>query len=507
MSKLADTFRRRAKNLNAQNLPADALTTPLHAAIDSGNLDALRDLLSENENAYAPDGLRRSALVYAVEKKDIVAAELILSFSTGGIDEASENGTALMIAAQNGDTAMASLLLQFGAHIDAADEHGTTPLMAAQFQQQHGMMAFLLAGGADAAARRINDENTLHLAGMQNDLIALDMLLAHGAAADINRQKKVGKDTPLMKAVKARSHNAVQKLLAAGADPQIADSQAMTALHEAAKLNDTRMIYILAAEGHADINKFSNPCRYTPLHTAVFEKNTAAADMLIRLGADAHQTDDQGRTPLVIAGWNGCTEAAQYLLEQVEPEPDDDTAAAQRAAALYDAVFYEHRDTARYLLDCGKVDVNVCVRGADFILNAAVRNRDTELVDKLLDMGANPNAVTPKGSHALMIAVGAGNAEMVARLLHKGAAPNLPSDGDLPLMKAIEADKPELVALLLAHGANPLLQDQYNRNALDLARIRSRANLVPVLQTAINDYEKDRSAAKKSKGFQGPRAG
>ncbi len=503
MSKLSDTFRRRAKNLNAQ----DTLTTPLHAAIDGGNLEALRDLLAENENAYAPDGLSRSALIYAVEKKDMEAARLILFHSTDGIDQTSENGTALMIAAQNGDLPMAELLLRYGANIDAADKDGTTPLMAAQFQQQHGMMAFLLAGGADAAAKRINDENALHLAGMQNDVIAMDLLLAHGAAAGINQRKKVGKDTPLVKAVKARSHEAVEKLLAAGADPNIEDSQAMTALHEAAKNNDTRMIYLLVAKGHADINKISNPCNYTPLHTAVFEKQADAVEMLIRLGADAHQKDDQGRTPLVIAGWNGCLTVAKYLLESIEAETDENTAEAHRAAALYDAVFYEHAPVAHYLLDSGRVDVNHCVRGADFILNAAVRNRDVALIDKILAAGADPNATTPKGSHALMIAVSAGDTDIATRLLQKGAYPNLPSDGDLPLMKAIEADKPEMVALLLAHGANPLLQDQYNRNALDLARIRSRANLVPVLQVAVNDYEKQPAEPKKMQRFQGPSGG
>ena len=310
-----------------------------------------------------------------------------------------------------------------------------------------------------------------------------------------------------MKAVKARSHEAVDILLAAGADPNIEDSQAFTALHAAAKNNDTRMIYILAVKGHADINKVSNPTAYTPLHTAVFEKQTDAVDMLIRVGADPHQTDDQGRTPLVIAGWNGCLDAAKFLLESVEAETDDNTAAANRAAALYDAIFYEHSAVAHYLLESGKVDVNYCVRGSDFILNAAVRTRDTALIEKILEAGADTNALTPKGSHALMIALGAGAEDIATRLLQKGANPNLPSDGDMPLMKAIEADKPNMVTLLLAHGANPLLQDQYNRNALDLARIRSRANLVPILQTAIHDYEKEAAHQKKDKRFQGPSGG
>lgn len=507
MSRLSDTFRYRARNRNAQSLSDDTLTTPLHAAIDGGNPQALRDLLAENENAYAADGLSRSALVYAVEKKDIAAVALILSYGTDGIDAASQNGTALMIAAQNGDMEIAQLLLRYGADVNAADADGTTPLMAAQFRQQHSMMAFLLAGGADAAAKRLNDENALHIAGMQNDIAAMDMLLENGAAAGINQHKKIGKDTPLLKAAKAGSHEAVEKLLAAGADPNNEDSQTLTALHAAAKNNDTRMIYILVAKGHADINKISNPSRYTALHTAVFEKQVDAVEMLVRLGADTQQADDQGRTPLVIAGWHGCMTAARYLLEQVEAEPDADIAAARRAAALYDAVFYEHKDVAGYLLESGKVDVNYCVRGTDFILNAAVRNRDTSLVDKILAAGADPNALTSKGSHALMLALGAGATDIMRHLLQKGANANLPSDGDLPLMKAIEADKPDLVTLLLAHGANPVLRDRYERTALDLARIRGRSNLVPVLQAAVNDYEKQQAAAKKMQRFQGPRSG
>ena len=341
-------------------------------------------------------------------------------------------------------------------------------------------------------------------AAEKGELKTVRDLLENGA--DINAADKNGW-TALMKAVKARSHEAVDILLAAGADPNIEDSQAFTALHAAAKNNDTRMIYILTVKGHADINKVSNPTAYTPLHTSVFEKQTDAVDMLIRGGADPHQTDDQGRTPLVVAGWNGCLDAAKFLLESVEADTDDNTAAANRAAALYDAIFYEHSAVAHYLLESGKVDVNYCVRGSDFILNAAVRTRDTALIEKILEAGADTNALTPKGSHALMIALGAGAEDIATRLLQKGANPNLPSDGDMPLMKAIEADKTNMVTLLLAHGANPLLQDQYNRNALDLARIRSRANLVPILQTAIHDYEKEAAHQKKDKRFQGPSGG
>ena len=55
----------------------------------------------------------------------------------------------------------------------------------------------------------------------------------------------------------------------------------------------------------------------------------------------------------------------------------------------------------------------------------AATNGKTEVVRYLLDIGANPNALSPNGTTALMMAVRGGHAETVDLLLAKGADVNL----------------------------------------------------------------------------------
>lgn len=503
MSRLSDTFRRRAAK------PKDGQqTTALHLAVAEKNIDAVREMLTQgNEDLFAPDAQNRTPLIIAAENNDLETAALLLDYDTSGIDLFADHGTALSIAARRGFLDMAQLLLDRGAASNAGDADGTTPVMTAVFQKQHAMLEWLLAQGADTAAKRTNNENALHFAAMNNDVKALSLLLAHGGAAGINQRSLTAKHTPLMKAVQAGSHEATTALLAAGADPNVQDSQARTALHQAVEKNDTRMIYQLVVKGHADINKVDSHDSSTPLHTAVFEEHLDSFDMLLRLGADPHQPDGQKRSPLVQAGYYGHLPITKYILENVPPEPDADIAAARRAEALYDALFYGHTEVAHYLLDSGKVDVNHKVRDSDFVLQAAVRGRDIDLVKKIIDLGADLNAANKAGARALSLTHTQDDLAIATLLLQKGADANLPCDSDLMLHSAVEAGKTEKVTLLLAHGANPDARDQYNRTAIDVARVKGRANLVPLLQSAAQAYGKEQRPATKNKRFQGPKQG
>lgn len=502
MSKLADTFRRRAAR------PKEAAaTTALHLAVAAKNIAAVRDMLAQEESPLALDAQNRSPLIVAVENNDLETAALLLDYDSSNIDASSDHGTGLMIAAANGHQDMAQLLIDRGAASDAGDADGTTPVMAAVFQKQYDMLAWLLLQGADAAAKRTNDENALHFAAMNNDVKAMSLLLAHGGAAGINQRSLTAKHTPLMKAVQAGSHEAAALLLDAGADPNIQDSQARVALHRAVEKDDTRMIYLLAVKGYADMNKVDNPNHYTPLHAAVFEEHLDAFEMLLRLGADPHQQNDQGRSPLVLSALYGYLPLTKFILEHVPAEPDAETAAARRAEALYDALFYGHTEVAHYLLDSGTVDVNHNVRSRDYILQAAVRKRDVDLVKKIIEMGADVNAANKAGARALSLTHVQDDLSVATLLLQKGANPDLPCDGDLLLHSAVEAGKTEKVTLLLAHGANPDARDQYNRTAIDVARVKGRTNLVPLLQSAADTYGKTAKPDIKAKPFQGPGQG
>ena len=101
----------------------------------------------------------------------------------------------------------------------------------------------------------------------------------------------------------------------------------------------------------------------------------------------------------------------------------------------------------------------------------AIANRDVELVGRLLDEGARPDALV-HGNTPLMLAAKVGEIAVVDRLLAAGAqVDNGPLDAErrTPLMVAITSDRPEVAALLLAHGASVTREDHRRLSALDHA--------------------------------------
>lgn len=79
-----------------------------------------------------------------------------------------------------------------------------------------------------------------------------------------------------------------------------------------------------------------------------------------------------------------------------------------------------------------------------------------QLMQFLLDNGANPNLRTGEGFTPLMVACKRGNLELATLLLKSGADVNMASPkGASPLSSAVLFGDPDLVDLLLTKGASP----------------------------------------------------
>jgi ankyrin repeat protein len=75
--------------------------------------------------------------------------------------------------------------------------------------------------------------------------------------------------------------------------------------------------------------------------------------------------------------------------------------------------------------------------------------------------------------------------EVVEMLLNAGADPNAAdNDGVTPLMEAVVVRSPELVKLLLRRGADVTMADEQGRTALDYARKRKHRVIVAMLESA-----------------------
>lgn len=103
-------------------------------------------------------------------------------------------------------------------------------------------------------------------------------------------------------------------------------------------------------------------------------------------------------------------------------------------------------------------------------LHHAAIGGHADVVQVLLDSGADINARGSGGETPLLLAAAKGNLEVVELLVKNGADVNKPgADQRTPLHKAAMAGDLDTVKALLAAGADPTLTDRSGKTAADLA--------------------------------------
>jgi len=107
------------------------------------------------------------------------------------------------------------------------------------------------------------------------------------------------------------------------------------------------------------------------------------------------------------------------------------------------------------------------------LLTLAIRNRQYQLILRLLEAGASPNAVSAdRGNSALSEAAVIGDQEMVETLIKAGADLNVQSkNGQTALMMAIGEGYTEIARFLLDNGAKTDAVDQLGMTAYKYAKL------------------------------------
>ena len=114
-------------------------------------------------------------------------------------------------------------------------------------------------------------------------------------------------------------------------------------------------------------------------------------------------------------------------------------------------------------------------------LALAATNGNAEIVDALLDAGADANTASPDGATALMTAARTGRRAAVKTLLDHGAAVNIREQwfGETALMWAAAEDHPDVVQLLIDSGA------ELDARSVPLEFARFRFNLATMVNTVL----------------------
>lgn len=129
-------------------------------------------------------------------------------------------------------------------------------------------------------------------------------------------------------------------------------------------------------------------------------------------------------------------------------------------------------------------------RDIDNDLCAAAAKGDPEILDDLLTMGADPNAVDSLGVSALAHAVLAKKPQTVESLLKAGAKINNQGlFGVTPLMLAANTNSGEIFKTLLQNGGDPFLENDDGESAISIAKRKGYDEITVIIQDSVLDQD------------------
>ncbi|KAF5024069.1 hypothetical protein F66182_3865 [Fusarium sp. NRRL 66182] len=281
--------------------------------------------------------------------------------------------------------------------------------------------------------------------------------------------------TALITAVRGKNHKLIEQLLDRGVSPNTGPDH--VALKDAVVNGDAEAVRLLLLFG-ADPNCVDRD-GVTPLFAAVEKSFLAGAVPLLKYGADPRFTVGPDNETALAAACIANKVNFAHLLLIYGGDPNQLTATGE--TLLSSAI---NKKTPKkfidLILDYG-ADPDGKSREGKTALFEAIQNSRNDIVNSLLDHGANPNlpgpkhmlwpstyqsaclqsllahGADPKKAPGIMeLAVSVNNIESVKILLKAGVDPNLKKDGVYtPLCTSIRDNRPDIFNLLLANKADP----------------------------------------------------
>jgi len=339
-----------------------------------------------------------------------------------------------------------------------------------------GRLQSLIANGTDVNAAQGDGASALHWAAHRNNLEATEILLAAGANA--NAANELGA-TPLWLAAMNGNAEIASALLKGDANPNMALKMGETPLMTAARSGSLVTTKLLLEYG-ANVNAIEYERGQSALMWAAAQQHGDLVQLLIDHGAYIHarskvwyqlentagNTNPSGNfrmahggsTALLFVARNGDVETARILLNAGANVQDTSAAGT---SALVIAAHSGHGPLAMFLLEQG-ADPNANEAGYT-ALHAAVLRSQIELLQALLDHGANANTVVEHGTPGRRFSA---DFSIRSQLIGRDA-----------FWLAAKYGEVEILKILLDHGADPFIVNQYGVTTLHVAMGNSGSSL------------------------------
>jgi len=420
--------------------------TPLIAAVEAGNVEAVKLLLAKGAKVNLADQ----------------------HFPSSPITGPMPLNSALMYAAWAGSVELTEMLLNKGADIEQMNSIGMTPLMFSVAYVRDKSPAVTKENAVKTAALLLNRGAIVDNCKFAPNTKFLKVDLPEGTPSTVNPMGF------------SKGGGGISALM----------YTAMNGFIEGAKL-------LLDRGAKIELQQYGN--KWTPLMIAANADKTPMVNYLLDRGAKIEAVDTVGSNSLLIAS-NGLFYDTVSALLKRKAKVNAFTS-TNGANALMNVINFgredKEKDSIRMMNLLIENGININFQGVTgntalmYASGWGVVTKNPERARILLDKGAKVNLQNKKGETALMMAVYRGHVETSKLLIERGANLELKdANGRTALMTASAATIdlkdnnsafPALVKLLLDKGANINAKDKNNSTALSLAKKNGHKKIVAIL--------------------------
>lgn len=389
--------------------------TPLHYAAEGNAVDAITALIDAGANINQPGYGGRTALFDAIYWNNVEATKLLLEC---GAD------------------------VNFRIELADSTACGETPLHTASSYASLEILSLLVDAGADLEIRSVRGKKAIDLAIKKKRIDTVIFLIKCGAEVpdlvDYSHQTDPwAKAEKWYKNVKQsdQRHNEEN------------NEDHTETLCRAIRQGNIQTVTHLLHKRQADLNVLDKH-GYAPLHWAAMEGNVKILAALLKNGADLKLPTIKGGPVLTLAVW-------RFMLNNKRTQKG---LPVEKEATL---------EALRFLLDQGaKVDA---VNEAGYsLLHVAAQNGEIEIMQRLLDKGADLDLPDKNGRTPLFHAINKSphSLDTVKFLIDCEANLNIQDeDGRTPLHWAAINKATKILKILLHAGANRTLKDKTGKTA------------------------------------------
>ncbi|CAG5125405.1 unnamed protein product [Candidula unifasciata] len=346
-----DEFYEDTMNISSKSL--------LHVCCGKGHVECLKVLIEHGAQLDVRDKWGQTPLMYSVTIQFPEVAKVLLDADADLVSCQDRYGKApLHCAVEAGSDELVQLLLQYGADINIRCHDGMTPLM--------------MCCTADTDGKKVG---------------VMKVLLEAGALIDLKDFR--GKRTALHVAASSGNTQAVEMLIAAGADTNEIDKTLRTPLTLAE--NFMKIISLLVSAG-ADLNvNVTESCN--PLLSATLLKSEPMISYFLSIGADPNIKFSSGVTPALVTSSTGDHQSLRSLI-------------FYNANLTIKGSVYKRRKRIEYILDPfelaymeGHLDLCVLMAKAGYNVSLTLANQENipeeykSILKWLIDKACNPRSL------------------------------------------------------------------------------------------------------------------